>query len=100
MSDLLTRIVHAVTRPSYTPVKAKVPASRMNVTDDEYPEFRKTLKALVREGRLAVGKNQTLRAADPHGTAVGIYRRGKSGAGYVRPHAVDGTAGPDIFVRE
>ena len=100
MSDLVTRIVHAVTRPSYTPVKAKVLATRMNVSDAEYPEFRQTLRALVREGRLAVGKNQTLRAADPHGTAVGVYRRGKSGVGYVRPHAVNGTAGPDIFIRE
>ncbi|MBN9522642.1 RNB domain-containing ribonuclease, partial [bacterium] len=100
MSDLVTRIVHAVTRPSYTPVKAKVLATRMNVSDAEYPEFRKALKALVRDGRLAVGKNQTLRAADPHGTVVGVYRRTKSGAGYVRPHAVDGTAGPDVFIRE
>lgn len=100
MSDLVTRIVHAVTRPSYSPVKAKVLAKRMNLPDDQYPEFRQTLKALVRDGRLAVGKNQTLRAADPHGTAVGVYRRAGSGAGYVRPHPVDGTAGPDIFIRE
>ncbi|QDU23133.1 ribonuclease R [Urbifossiella limnaea] len=100
MSELVTRIIHAVTRPSYSPVKAKVLAKRMNVSDDEYPEFRQTLKALVREGRLAVGANQTLRPADPHGTAVGVYRRGKSGVGYVRPNAVDGTQAPDIFIRE
>ncbi len=100
MSDLTTRIIHAVTRPSYSPIKAKVLAKRMNVTDDEYPEFRQTLKALVREGRLAVGPNQTIRPGDPHGTAVGVYRRGKSGAGYVRPNPVNGVAAPDIFIRE
>ena len=100
MSDFVTRIIHAVTRPSYSPVKAKVLAKRINVTDDEYPEFRQTLRALVREGRVAVGPNQTLRPGDPHGTAVGVYRRGKSGAGYVRPHAVEGAVAPDIFIRE
>src|SRR5947199_126828 len=71
MSDLTTRIIHAVTRPSYSPVKPKVLARRMGVTDDDYPEFRKTVKALIREGRLALGKNQLLRPADPHGTVAG-----------------------------
>src|SRR5437764_1144678 len=100
MSDLLTRIVHAVTRPSYSPVKAKVLARRLGVGDDAYPEFRRTLREMIREGRLAVGPNQTIRAADPHGTVVGTYRRLASGKGFVRPHAVDGTAGPDVFIRE
>ncbi|MDB5313525.1 MAG: rnr [Gemmataceae bacterium] len=100
MSDLVTRIVHAVTRPSYSPVKAKVLAKRLGIDDAAYPEFRRTLRAMVGEGRLAVGANQTLRAADPHGTVVGTYRRSPSGHGFVRPHAVNGTAGPDIYIRE
>jgi ribonuclease R len=100
MSDLVSRIVHAVTRPSYSPVKAKVLAKRLGVTDAAYPEFRRTLRDLVKEGRLAVGSNQTLRAADPHGTVVGTYRRVASGNGFVRPRAVDGTPGPDVFIRE
>lgn len=100
MSELVTRIVHAVTRPSYSPIKAKVLAKRLGITDEAYPEFRRTLRAMIREGRLALGKNQTIRAADPHGTVVGVYRRSKAGHGYVRPHAVDGTAGPDVYIRE
>lgn len=101
MSDLVTRIVKAVTRPSYTPVKAKVLAKRMGVSDAEYPEFRKTLRALVKENRLAVGKDQTLRPVDAHGTVIGTYRRTGSGAGYVRPHPKDGMpGGPDVFIRE
>src|SRR5262249_323660 len=100
MSDLLSKIVHAVTRPSYSPVKAKALFRRLDLPDDDYPEFRKTLRELIRTGRLALGKNQTIRAADPHGTVVGTFRRAASGHGYVRPHAVDGTAGPDIYIRE
>jgi len=100
MPDLIAKIVQAVTRPSYTPVKAKVLAKRLGVGDDAYPEFRRTLRAMIREGRLAVGPNQTLRPADPHGTVVGTFRRAKAGHGYVRPQPVAGTAVPDIFIRE
>ena len=100
MSDLTTRILHTLGRPSYSPVKPKVLAKRMGVTDDDYPEFRKTLRALVHEGRIAVGQNSTLRAADPFGTVVGTFRRTKSGACYVRPHSPSGESGPVVRVRE
>jgi ribonuclease R len=100
MSDLLTKIVHAVTRPGYSPIKAKALFKRLDLGEELYPEFRKTVRELIRTGRLALGKNQTIRAADPHGTLVGTYRRATAGHGYVRPHAVDGTAGPDVYVRE
>jgi ribonuclease R len=100
MSDLTTRILHALARPSYTPVKPKVLARRMDVPDDQYPEFRKTLRDLVREGRVEVGRNSTVRAVDPFGTVVGVYRRTGSGVGYVRPHTVSGETGPEVRIRE
>jgi ribonuclease R len=100
MSDLTTRILHALARPSYTPVKPKVLARRMGVPDEQYPEFRKTLRALVRDARIEVGRDHTLRAVDPYGTVVGIYRRTGAGVGYVRPHTVSGESGPEVRVRE
>ena len=100
MSELITRIVFAVTRPSYTPVKPKVLAKRLGLTSDDYAEFRTTVRELIREGRLALGASNTLRAADPHGTATGVYRRSPSGNGFVRPNIVDGIARPDLFIRE
>ncbi len=100
MADLLSRILQAVTAHSYTPLKAKALFKRMNLGEDLYPEFRKTVRELIRTGRLAVGRNQTIRAADPHGTVVGIYRRTQAGHGFVRPHPVDGTFKPDVFIRE
>ena len=35
-----------------------------------------------------------------HGTVTGIYRRAQAGHGFVRPHAVDGTFKPDVYIRE
>ncbi|WP_439622396.1 ribonuclease R family protein [Gemmata sp.] len=100
MADLLARILHTVTSHGYTPIKAKPLFKRLNLGEEAYPEFRKTVRELVRTGRLAVGRNQTIRAADPHGTVTGIYRRAAAGHGFVRPHAVDGALKPDVYIRE
>ncbi|MFO0852706.1 MAG: ribonuclease R [Gemmataceae bacterium] len=100
MSDLTTRILHALARPSYTPVKPKVLAKRMGLTDADYPEFRRTLRELVRDGRVAVGRNSTLTAADPYGSVTGVYRRTNSGLGLVRPHAPSETTGAEVRIRE
>jgi len=100
MTELLPRILHAVTAHSYTPIKAKALFKRLNLPDDDYPEFRKTVRELVRIGRLALGRNNTIRALDPHGTLTGVYRRTQAGHGFVRPHPVDGVLKPDVFIRE
>jgi ribonuclease R len=100
MSELSSRIIQAVTRPSYSPVKPKVLAKRLDLTADDYPEFRRTVKELIREGRLVLIGGNALRAADVHGTVVGLYRRTQSGNGFVRPHPKDGIPQPDLFIRE
>ncbi len=101
MPDLTTRIIDALGRPSYSPLKPKVLAKRMNVGDDEYPEFRRTLRQLVHDGRVEVGRNNTLRLADKHGSVVGTYRRTNSGTGFVRQDMKPGEVPPpDIMIRE
>ena len=100
MADLLSRILHTVTAQSYTPIKAKALFKRLNLGEEVYPEFRKTVRELVRTGRLTVGRNNTIRATDPHGTVTGTYRRTQAGHGFVRPHVVDGVFKPEVFIRE
>ena len=101
MSELTTRILHAITRPSYTAVKPKVLAKRMGIsTDEEYADFRKILKSLIAAGRIELGRNNTLRAADVFGSVVGIYRRTNSGMAFVKPHAPTPESGGDVRIRE
>lgn len=100
MPDLLSKILHAVTARSYTPIKAKALAKRLGLPSEAYPEFRRTVRELIRAGRLTQGRNQTIRAVDPHGTVTGIYRRTQAGHGFVRPHVVDGVFKPEVFIRE
>ena len=101
MSDLTTRILSALGRQSYTPLKPKILAKRMNVGDAEYPEFRRTLRQLVHDGRVEVGRNNTLKLADQHGSIVGTYRRTNKGIGFVRPDLKPGDEPmADILIRE
>lgn len=100
MTDLLTKILHAVSAKSYTPIKAKPLFKRLNLGEEQYPEFRTTVRELIRTGRLALGRNNTLRAVDTRGTLTGVFRRTQAGHGFVRPHTVDGIFKSEVFVRE
>jgi ribonuclease R len=100
MTDFTTAILTTLSHKHYTPLKSKALARKLHVSDDDYPTFRKALKSLISEGRIEIGKNNVIRPADAAGTVVGTFRRIKSGAGYVRPHAVDGVVGTDVFVRD
>jgi ribonuclease R len=100
MNDLPAKILHAVSARSYTPIKQKALFKRLNLGEARYPEFRKTIRELIRSGRLAIGRNNALRAAETRGTLTGVFRRTQAGHGFVRPHAVDGLFKPEVFVRE
>src|SRR3954447_20497669 len=100
MNDLIEQIVAALQRKNYQPLKAKALARKLGVPAPEYDRFRRALRKLINQGRAELGKNHTIRPAQPHGTVTGVYRRTSSGTGFVRPHLVDGHAGPEIMIRE
>jgi ribonuclease R len=101
MPDLTARILDAVSRPGYHPVKPKVLAKRLNVTaEDEYAEFRRVLRALVRDGRLTVVAGSAVKAADAQGSVVGLFRRTASGMCFVRPTVPTADTGPEIRIRD
>jgi ribonuclease R len=100
MADFTDPILAAIGRKNYQPLKPKALARKLGVAAAEYGDFRRSLRELLKQGRAEMGKNQTVRNAPPHGTVVGIYRRTGSGFGFVRPHLVDGKAGPEVLVPE
>ena len=99
MSDLEDPILAALSQKHYHPLKPKALARKLGVASSRYGEFRQALRNLIRAGRIELGRNHTVRPVPPHGTSTGIYRRTSSGAGFVRPHVVDGHAGPEILIR-
>ncbi|HLN28769.1 MAG TPA: ribonuclease R [Gemmataceae bacterium] len=100
MPNLEEHILTLLARPGYQPVKPKVLARKLGLPDSRYTEFRQTLRRLAQEHRIDFGKNHTVCPLAPHGAIKGVFRRTSSGFGFVRPHAVDGRAGPEILIRE
>lgn len=100
MTELLTKILHAVSAHSYHPLKPKALFKRLNLPQAEYPAFRRSVRELVRDGRLTVERNNTLKGANAQGTVTGTYRRSAAGHGFVRPHTTDGVFRPEIYIRE
>ena len=100
MPNLEDLILSALARKSYVPIKPKALARKLNVPAPQYPDFRRTLRDLLQQGRIEVGKNHTVRPAPPHGTVTGTYRRTGTGVGYVRPQYVEGQPGTDVRIAE
>jgi ribonuclease R len=100
MPNLEEQIVSLLARKSYQPLKPKALARKLGLPSSRYQEFRQALRSLVKSNRAEIGKNHTVRPTQPHGTVTGIYRRTTSGFGFVRPHAIDGHAGPETLIRE
>jgi ribonuclease R len=94
------QILAAIGRKNYEPLKPKALARKLGVPQKQYPAFRQALRDLVGQKRVTLGKNHVVRPAQPHGTVTGIFRRASAGFGFVRPHIIDGKAGPEIYIRE
>ena len=61
---------------------ASISTSRPTIT----PSFARAVKRLVKEGKLDLAKDKTLRRPDQAGMIVGLFRRSAKGFGFVRPH--------------
>ncbi len=101
MDDYADKVLGLVARPDYEPITLKAIARRLGIEHPEYAELRRTVKALVREGRLDVGKDKTLRlpsAVTGKSTVVGTFRRTSKGFGFVRPQGAHGDRSNDLYI--
>jgi ribonuclease R len=98
MTDLQTRILAEIAHPYYHPLKPKALARKMGLTGDAYPAYRSALRELIRRGRLDIGKGNTVRAAGPHGTVAGTFRKAAAGFGFVRPNPAEGHRFNEVFI--
>ncbi|HAN97883.1 MAG TPA: ribonuclease R, partial [Planctomycetaceae bacterium] len=103
LDALERRLLEYVARDGYQPVKPRVIIKKFGLDDEGKVAFRRLLKRLVRDGKLAYGANHLVRKADAvkpaDGRIVGRFRRAMRGHGYVRPEspAPKGIVG-DIYI--
>jgi ribonuclease R len=100
MTNLETAVLGLVSHAKYQPLKPKALARKLNVPIERYSEFRKVLKALLKDGRIDLGKNHLVLPAPAlvHGAVTGIFRRAEGGYGFVRVAAAEGHPGQEIFI--
>ena len=101
MDDLTRRVLDYVADADYQPITAKALAKRLKIGEDDYAEFRSTVKSLIRAGRLEIAKDKSLRktAQGPgKGNVVGTFRRSAKGFGFVRPSGGTGAKAEQIFI--
>ena len=100
MPDLQARIIAAISHPNYHAVKPKALARKLELPKTEYDHFKAALKALIREGRIEIGKGNAVRPVGPHGTLTGIFRKAAAGFGFVRPNPDEGHKFTEVFIPE
>jgi len=100
MTNLEEKILALVGQKDYQPLKPKALARKLQVPSSKYHHFRQVIRNLIQQLRLEIGKRQTVRSVQPHGTITGVFRRTSKGLGFVRPHMINGHVGADIMIRE
>ena len=79
MSELSEQILALLRRRNYQPLKPRALARKVGVATPQYTEFKRAIRTLLRDGRIEIGKNHTIRPTPPHGTVTGTYRRASTG---------------------
>ena len=99
--DIEQQIIDLVSRRAKSPLKVRGLARELGITDDDYAEFRRIVRRLQSEGRLAVGRGRTVVLPESRRTSdsdvVGKYRRNPRGFGFVIPLK---PGGEDIHISE
>ena len=98
-------VLQYVDRPNYTPVKARILARNLDIPKDQQDSFKRFIKQLVREGKLAYAESHKIQSggavsADAKGNEViGKFQRKAGGFGFVRPeNASTSSRDNDIYI--
>ena len=98
-------VLQYVARSNYKPVKARILAKNLEIPKDDQDEFKRFVKRLVRDGKLAYAENHKIKvgsgkSASSHANeVVGKFQRKPAGFGFVRPEgAKPGSRDGDIYI--
>ena len=83
--EFTQRILRILSHKDYRPRQLHELAREMGIAEDEYGDFRQTVKALAKTGRVVLGSRNMLMLPEPSGTIVGRFRANPKGFGFVVP---------------
>ncbi len=90
------RIIEALERPDYEPMKARRLARVMSIGEAELGDFHDAVDALRRVGRVVHGTKNALMLPHAAGLVTGIYRANPEGFGFVVPDEPESHA--DLYI--
>ncbi|HWA96835.1 MAG TPA: ribonuclease R [Pirellulales bacterium] len=109
-------LLAAVAGADYRPVKPRVLAKKLGVVGDDVDDFKRLVKKLIRQGKIAWGAKHLIRPVADGATAerpakpapgkkthsgptiTGVFRRAQGGFGFVRPAHAKATDGRDLDI--
>jgi ribonuclease R len=89
-------ILKFLSRQEYQPRKARDLAKAMGIGEAEYGDFRASVKALQRAGRVVLGGGSLVMLPEPDKELVGTFRANPRGFGFIIP--VSPLAHGDLYV--
>jgi ribonuclease R len=87
-SELERALLELVSAPGYRPAKPRALAKQLRLSEDDERQLKRSLKRLVKQGKLTYGANHLVGAAEPDSPGyrvTGVFRRAGGGFGFVRP---------------
>lgn len=106
-SEMERLVLQYVGRPKYKPVKSRILARNLEIPKARHDDFKRFVKQMVRDGKLAYVENHKIQAAGGStgdGSAggnelIGKFQRKSGGFGFVRPRdAPPGSRSKDVYI--
>ncbi len=100
-------VLQYVGRSKYKPVKARILARNLEIPKDQHDDFKRFVKGMISDGKLAYGENHKIIKGDATATSsgpksselTGKFQRKSAGFGFVRPKdAKPGSRDGDIYI--
>jgi len=103
IEEIESKLLAHVSQPNYQPVKPKVIAKKLGITEEDRRPFKRALKRLIRRGQLRYGANHLVKIpskSDGEKRISGRFQRNVKGFGFVRPSYAAAGKGreDDIFI--
>jgi len=90
------RIVKLLKRPDYAPLKLAQLARTLNVSQEDYPQFKLAFEELRRAGHVVMGAKSLVSLVPMSGRITGTFRANPKGFGFVIP--LEPSSHGDLFI--
>jgi ribonuclease R len=90
------RIVKLLKRPDYAPLKLAQLAKALNVSQEDYPQFKLAFEELRRAGHVVIGAKSLVSLVPMSGRITGTFRANPKGFGFVIP--LEPSSHGDLFI--